>query len=174
VEGDKLYQNSSMSPDIRWEVPQTVDVINPASHKYNAKARYAKTMQRDEVTWGSVPESEADACARLAHSNKAMDCRIGHTSWATSCFGCHVPMKANQRVPQNKFEGALDRNSITYNPQVVRDDVFMLGIDGTVKNNRMAVIRSSSALLAASKREPRMGLLANADRKCGGIQWSGV
>ena len=40
-------------------------------------------------------------------------------------------MKANQRVPQNKFEGGvIDRNFTTYNPQVVRDDVFMLGIDG--------------------------------------------
>jgi len=41
----------------------------------------------------------------LAHDNTAMDCQICHTSWATSCFGCHLPMKANQRVPQNKFEG---------------------------------------------------------------------
>ena len=39
-------------------------------------------------------------------------------------------MKANQRVPQNKFEGVTDRNFTTYNPQVVRDDVFMLARDG--------------------------------------------
>ena len=84
-----------------------------------------------------------------------MDCQICHTSWATSCFGCHLPMKANQRTPQNKFEGVTDRNFTTYNPQVVRDDVFMLGIDGTVKNNRMAVIRSSSAVVVSSQNANR-------------------
>ena len=64
-------------------------------------------------------------------------------------------MKANQRVPQNKFEGVTDRNYTTYNPQVVRDDVFMLGIDGTVKKNRMAVIRSSSAVVVSSQNANR-------------------
>ena len=84
-----------------------------------------------------------------------MDCQICHTSWATSCFGCHLPMKANQRVPQNKNEGVTDRNFTTYNPQIVRDDVFMLGIDGTVKKNRMAVIRSSSAVVVSSQNQNR-------------------
>jgi hypothetical protein len=64
-------------------------------------------------------------------------------------------MKANQRVPQNKFEGVTDRNYTTYNPQVVRDDVFMLGIDGTVKKHRMAVLRSSSAVVVSSQNANR-------------------
>ncbi len=154
-EGERLFQNSTMSPDVRWEVPQTRDVINPASPKYNAKARYAKTLRRDGETWGTVPDSPDQCKNQLAHSNQSMDCQICHTSWATSCFGCHMPMKANQRVAQNKFEGALDRNFTTYNPQVVRDDVFMLGIDGTVKKNRMAVLRSSSAVLVSSQNQNR-------------------
>lgn len=153
-EGDKLYQNSTMSADIRWEVPQTVDVIDPNSPRYNAKARYAKTIERDGQTWGAET-SNADACARMAHNNKSMDCQICHSSWATSCFGCHLPMKANTRTPQNKYEGAVDRNFITYNPQVVRDDVFMLGLDGTVKKNRLAVIRSSSAVIVGSQNNNR-------------------
>jgi hypothetical protein len=37
----------------------------------------------------------------------------------------------------------------------VRDDVFMLGIDGTVKKNRMAVIRSSSAVVVSSQNANR-------------------
>lgn len=64
-------------------------------------------------------------------------------------------MKANQRVSLNKFEGVLNRNFTTYNPQVVRDDVFMLGIDGTVKKNRLAVIRSSSAVVVGSQNQNR-------------------
>ena len=154
-EGDKLFQNSTMSPDMRWEVPQTVDVIDPASTHYNAKARYAKTLQRDGLTWGVAPATESECRGKLAHSNASMDCQICHTAWATSCFGCHLPMKANQRVALNKYEGVVDRNFITYNPEVVRDDVFMLGIDSTVKKHRMAVIRSSSAVVVGSQNANR-------------------
>jgi hypothetical protein len=103
----RLFQNSTMSPDIRWEVPQVVDVIDPWSPNYNPKARYAKTLQRDGEDWGKVPMT-ADECKRtLAHSNENMDCQICHSSWATSCFGCHLPMKANQRVAQNKYEASM-------------------------------------------------------------------
>ncbi len=165
-EGSKLFQQSSMSPDMRWEIPQTIDTIDPLSPHYNPKSAYAKTLRRDGKTWGGIvpttakaPENKPDYSKErrvtLAHDNSAMDCQICHTSWATSCFGCHLPMKANQRVPQNKFEGVTDRNFTTYNPQVVRDDVFMLGIDGTVKKNRMAVIRSSSAVVVSSQNQNR-------------------
>ena len=154
-EGTKLWQQSTMSPDVRWEIPQTIDTIDPLSSHYNPKSAYAKTLQRDGKTWGPVPPESKQSCARLAHDNGAMSCQICHTSWATSCFGCHLPMKANQRVPQNKFEGVTDRNFTTYNPQVVRDDVFMLGIDGTVKKNQMAVIRSSSAVVVSSQNANR-------------------
>src|SRR5213078_1727744 len=158
------------SPEMRWEIPQTIDTIDPLSDHYNPKSAYAKTLRRDGKTWGGVVAGIADpgrantgdnkagitdASYHLAHDNSAMDCQICHTSWATSCFGCHLPMKANQRVAQNKFEGVTDRNFTTYNPQVVRDDVFMLGIDGTVKKNRMAVIRSSSAVVVSSQNQNR-------------------
>jgi hypothetical protein len=169
-EGNQLWQQSSMSPDVRWEIPQTIDTIDPLSPRYNPKSAYAKTLRRDGKTWGGLapvagvgdsgagitdPGYSNQRHVRLAHDNSAMDCQICHTSWATSCFGCHLPMKANQRVPQNKFEGVTDRNFTTYNPQVVRDDVFMLGIDGTVKKNRMAVIRSSSAVVVSSQNANR-------------------
>jgi hypothetical protein len=150
-----LYQYSSMEPDKRWEVPQTIDTINPASPNYNAKSAYAKTLHRDGSSWGDVPADPHERKVKLAHNNEAITCQICHSSWATSCFGCHLPQKANQRIPLNKFEGTLDRNFTTYNPQVVRDDVFMLGIDGTVKNNRMAVLRSSSAVIVSSQNANR-------------------
>jgi hypothetical protein len=153
--GNKLIQYSSMRPDQQWEIPQTVDVIDPASPHYNAKARYAKTLQRDGKTWGIVPATAETRRMQLAHENNNMDCVVCHTSWATSCFGCHLPMKANQHVPLNKFEGVTDRNFTTYNPQVVRDDVFMLGHDSTVKDHRLAVIRSSSAVVVGSQNANR-------------------
>jgi len=153
--GTELYQQSALSPDVTWNIPQTIDVINPLSSHYNAMARYAKTMGRDGTTWGDVPPTREQCKRKLAHDNANMDCQICHSSWATSCFGCHLPMKANERVITNKFEGTVSRNFTTYNPQVVRDDVFMLGLDGTVKGNRLAVIRSSSAVVVGSQNNNR-------------------
>jgi hypothetical protein len=64
-------------------------------------------------------------------------------------------MKANQRVPLNKFEGVTDRNFTSYNPQVIRDDTFQLGVDATYKSNRLAVLRSSSAVIVSSQNANR-------------------
>jgi len=130
-------------------------VINPLSTHYNAKARYAKTLLRDGKTWGDVPATADARRVKLAHDNSKMDCQICHSSWVTSCFGCHLPMKANEKVTTNKFEGTVSRNFTTYNPQVVRDDVFMLGLDGTVKDHRLAIIRSSSAVVVGSQNSNR-------------------
>ena len=152
-ESDKLFQRSTMTPDLRWEVPQTIDTIDPKSSHYNAKSAYAKTLRRDGAVWGDVPDSD---CKRsLAHDNSNISCQVCHSSWATSCFGCHLPMKANQRVALNKFEGVTTRNFTSYNPQVVRDDVFQLGVDSTVKSNRLAVLRSSSAVIVGSQNANR-------------------
>jgi hypothetical protein len=153
-QGNKLFQRSSMAPDLIWEVPQTMDTINPASSHYNAKSAYAKTLMRDGKNWGAVPKPES--CPRdLAHDNSNVGCQICHSSWATSCFGCHLPMRANQRVPSNKFEGTTTRNFTSYNPQVVRDDVFQLGVDASYKSNRLAVLRSSSAVIVSSQNANR-------------------
>jgi hypothetical protein len=195
--GKRLYQQSMMDKNLVWEVPQTLDVIDPSSAQYNPKAAHAKTLRRDGTTWGSLPTSSesqvsnpkseippalptgsprdasgtlkisnhksqisnsdaADAAhASLAHGDANISCQVCHTSWATSCFGCHLPLKANQKVPGNKFEGTTTRFYTSYNPQVVRDDVFMLGKDATYKNNRLAVIRSSSAVIVGSQNANR-------------------
>jgi hypothetical protein len=111
-------------------------------------------LRRDGKVWGDVPVEKK--CPReLAHDNSNISCQICHSSWATSCFGCHLPMRANERVAANKFEGTTTRNFTTYNPQVVRDDVFQLGIDATYKDHRLAVLRSSSAVIVSSQNANR-------------------
>lgn len=151
----RLYQQSNMSPDIRWEIPLTKDTIDPASSHYNPKSAYAKTIHRDGRTWGSIPRDAKECQRDLAHNQEAINCQVCHTSWATSCFGCHLPLQANNYQPTNKFEGNKSRFFTSYNPQVVRDDVFMLGLDGSVKNNQLAVIRSSSAVIVSSQNANR-------------------
>jgi hypothetical protein len=150
-DGKRLIQQSAMEEKLEWEIPQTIDTVNPESEHYNAMSAYAKTLKRDGRNWGAVPDDPAKCGKDLAHSNQEMDCQTCHTSWATSCFGCHLPMEANYKMAANKFEGTTSRNFTSYNPQVVRDDVFMLGKDSTAKGNRMAVLRSSSAVVVGSQ-----------------------
>ena len=147
----KLVQRSMVERDKEWEISQVLDTINPLHPRYNEKARLAKTLRRDGVTWG-----DAGPDAELAHSNERMSCYSCHTSWMTSCFGCHLVMKANAKRPNLHWEGDEDtRNFTSYNFQVLRDDVFMLGLDSTVKKHRIAPVRSSSAVLVASQNANR-------------------
>lgn len=150
-DGKRLIQQSSMDSNIKWEIPQTLDTVTPGSEHYNAMSAYAKTLRRNGKDWGSVPDDPKKCGKELAHSNDSMDCQTCHTSWATSCFGCHMPMEANVKMAANKFEGTTSRNFSSYNPQVVRDDVFMLGLDSTAKGKRLAVLRSSSAVVVGSQ-----------------------
>ena len=95
-----------------------------------------------------------------------MECYTCHTSWMTSCFGCHLPMEANQRAPMLHNEGLYARNYTRYNFQVLRDEVFMLGRDGAVRRGgvdekgnvtagKIVPVRSSSAVVVSSQNQNR-------------------
>ncbi len=80
-----------------------------------------------------------------------MSCYACHSSWNTSCFGCHLPQQANQRKPTLHNEGEITRNYTKYNYQTLRDDVYMLGVDSSTKNNKIVPIRSACAVLVSSQ-----------------------
>jgi hypothetical protein len=138
----RLFQRSMINRDMQWEVIQVKDSITPGSDHYNERAAYAKTIQRNG-TWG-------DAKAGLAHREAQMTCQSCHTSWMTSCSGCHLPQEQNAKTAMQHYEGTETRNYASYNPQVIRTDSFMLGLSGTTKGNRLAPVRSSSALVLSS------------------------
>ncbi len=146
-----IVQNSIVEPGKWWKVTQTADTVTPGSSDYNEKSAYAKTMQRDAKTWGDTSAAEA----RLAHNDSSMTCYACHTSWVTSCAGCHLSMEANRKMPNRHNEGGDSRNFTSYNFQVLRDDIFMLGKDGTVTGHRVAPVRSSSAVLVSSRNQNR-------------------
>ena len=54
-------------------------------------------------------------------------------------------MTANQKTPMLHNEGETTRNYTNYNFMVLRDDVYMLGVDGTVTGNKIAPVRSACA-----------------------------
>jgi hypothetical protein len=64
-------------------------------------------------------------------------------------------MTANQKKPMLHNEGLTTRNYTAYDFQVLRDDGFMLGIDGTVTGHRVAPARSSCAILVSSQNQNR-------------------
>ena len=142
----KLYQRSSLIPDFEWEVSLVKDTVDPDHPRYNPKAARAKLMAKGtSLNWGPGVAKE-----NRAHQDEEMQCSTCHLSWTTSCSGCHLPIEANWKTERLHYEGGETRNFATYNPQVVRDQMFQLGRHSTVKNNVIAPIRSSSALVLSS------------------------
>ena len=145
--GGELIQRSAVTPGLEWKISLTKDVSNRLGPAYNAKADRAHTMSRNtgELTYGAdVPKDQR------AHGEDSMLCYTCHTSWTTSCGGCHLPIQANWKSARNHYEGEETRNYATYNPQVARDQMFQLGIHGDIKGNKVAPVRSSSALVLSS------------------------
>jgi hypothetical protein len=149
-QGDKIIQNSMVEKGLSWEVVQTVDVITPGHPHYNEKAHLAKTVRfgaNGKMVWGDLPGPGEPPCA---HQNENMTCITCHSSWNPSCYGCHLPQKANKKGPQLHNEGLVTRNYVSYNFQTLRDDVYMLARDGDVTGNRINPARSSCAIHAGS------------------------
>jgi hypothetical protein len=147
-----LYQRSMVEKDrAPWEVAQVVDTITPGNPRYSEKSRLAKTLLKDGTTWGGAAANES----QLAHANSRMTCYTCHSSWTTSCFGCHLPMSANRKMPMLHNEGLDTRNYTSYNFEVLRDDIYMLGVDGTVTKNRIAPTRSTCAVVVSSQNQNR-------------------
>ncbi len=147
----KLFQRSMVEESKEWEVVQVLDTITPGNPHFSEKSLRAKTLLRDGSVHGSLPGTDE----QIAHSNAKMTCYACHTSWTTTCFGCHLQMTANVRRPMLHNEGLVTRNYTSYNFQVLRDDAFMLGVDGTVTNHRVAPARSSCAILVSSQNANR-------------------
>jgi hypothetical protein len=61
-----------------------------------------------------------------------------------------LPQKANRKAPSLHNEGDVSRNTVMYNFQTLRDDVYMLARDGIVTGNRVGPARSSCAVHVSS------------------------
>jgi len=147
----KLIQRSMTDEHKEWEVVQTADTITPGNVHFSAKSLRAKLINKDGIVSSQMPDDDT----HLAHGNSSMTCYACHTSWTPTCFGCHLQMTANARRPMLHNEGLLTRNYTSYNFQVLRDDIYMLGVDGTVTGHRVAPARSSCAVLVSSQNANR-------------------
>lgn len=149
--GGKLIQRAIVNPGLEWEVSLVKNTVTPGDSHYNPKAARAKLMSKLSgpgdagMEWGSAVSK-----SNLAHDDEEMACFACHTSWTTSCGGCHLPIEANWKTDRKHYEGGETRNWASYNPQVARDQIFQLGKHGPVKGGIIAPIRSSSALVLSS------------------------
>lgn len=149
--GAKLFQRSMTSENTEWEIVQTRDTVTPGNVHFSLKSFRAKLMSKGGVALSQTPANDG----ALAHGNSSMTCYACHTSWTPTCFGCHLQMTANARRPMLHNEGLITRNYTSYNFQVLRDDAYFLGVDGTVTGHRVAPARSSCAVLVSSQNANR-------------------
>ena len=130
-------------PNREWEVVQTRDTIMPGNVHFSPNSYRAKLMGKS----GEI--------LTAFENDESMTCYACHTSWTPTCFGCHLQMTANVKRPMLHNEGITTRNYTSYNFQVLRDDIYMLGVDGTVTGHRIAPARSSCAVLVSSQNANR-------------------
>jgi hypothetical protein len=145
--GTELYQRSMLDPALEWRMSLVRDSVTPGNPGYNAKAARAKLMGTDTTAQTFNLRTAKDM---LAHSDDKLECYTCHTSWTTSCGGCHLPIEANWKTERHHYEGGQTRNFATYNPQVARDDMFLLGRRELAAGGKIAPVRSSSALVLSS------------------------
>ena len=146
-----MIQRSMSEENKAWEIVQTLDSVTPGNTHFSMKSFRAKLMTKDGSLASQMPQDDE----HLAHANSSMTCYSCHTSWTPTCFGCHLQMTANARKPMLHNEGLTTRNYTSYNFQVLRDDIYMLGVDGTVIGHRIAPARSSCAILVSSQNANR-------------------
>lgn len=141
----RLIQRSATDPKLEWTLSLVKDSVTREHPDFNEKAARAKLLARAGTAFGPGVARES-----RAHNDENMACFTCHLSWTTSCGGCHLPIEANWKTSTHKYEEQETRNYATYNPQVVREDMFQLGRHQTSKGNIIAPIRSSSALILTS------------------------
>ncbi|AGH48022.1 LVIVD repeat protein precursor [Sphingomonas sp. MM-1] len=145
-----LVQRSIVDPKLEWEVSLVKDAVTEGNPHFNLKAARAKLMSREGAETGRYVFGPGVAMEDRAHKDPDMACFTCHLSWTTSCGGCHLPIEANWKTSNHKYDGIETRNFATYNPQVARDEMFQLGRHQTTKGNQIAPVRSTSALVLSS------------------------
>jgi hypothetical protein len=173
----ELIQHSMVHAGRSWVVKQTADTIKPGHPNYNPRSHQAKTIRWSadgELTWGGAPDTNETIDGQcIAHQNNNIGCITCHSSWNPSCFGCHLPQKANKKMPDLHNEGDVTRNLVSYNFQTLRDDVFMLARDGFATGNKINPARSSCAIHVTSYNNAREAIYTQ-QQTISGCGFSGI
>ncbi len=140
----RLYQRSKMTAGVEWPVLQVADVVDPTSPSYNPRAAYAKLIRRDGT--GPLGAERTD----VAHSYDKMECTACHSSWQTTCSGCHLPLDLNVKSKDKHYQNQYSRGYAPYYRQVIRTDMFFLGIGTNNHGNKVTSMRPASAVVVSA------------------------
>jgi hypothetical protein len=141
----KITQHSKTDPKMSWVVKQVVDSLNPASPEYNAAAAKAKLVLKD----GSTGQGTSDA-ASLAHPSSKIECFTCHSSWQTTCSGCHLPLDLNIKSAELHYEGVKSRAYAPYYEQVIRTDMYFFGIGTYNHGGKVSPFRSATSVVVSA------------------------
>ena len=134
-----------------WEVVQVLDTITPGNPHYSEKSRVAKTHAEGWHRLG----------ARRRRRIRARPCQQPHDLLHVPLIVDHQLLRLpsshgrERKAPMLHNEGLTTRNYTSYNFEVLRDDIYMLGVDGTVTNHRIAPTRSTCAVVVSSQNANR-------------------
>ena len=140
----QVYQRSRMVAGLAWQVKQVSDIVNPGKQDYNPKAAYAKLVRKDGSIHFAADRSD------VAHNYDRMECTSCHSSWQTTCSGCHLPLDLNVRAKDKHYDDEFSRGYAPYNQQVVRVDTFFLGIGTTNHGNKVTPFRPASSVIVSA------------------------
>ena len=140
-----IIQHSKTDPKLQWTVKQVVDSLNPASPEYNEAAARAKLVLKD----GSTGKGDSPA-ANLAHSSQKIECFTCHSSWQTTCSGCHLPLDLNIKSAELHYEGVKSRAYAPYYEQVIRTDMYFFGIGTYNHGGKVSPFRSATSVVVSA------------------------
>jgi hypothetical protein len=139
----KIIQHSKTDPKLQWVVKQVVDSLNPAGPEYNEAAARAKLILKD----GTVGQSSS---TNLAHSSQKIECYTCHSSWQTTCSGCHLPLDLNVKSADFHYEGTKSRAYAPYYEQVIRTDMYFFGIGTYNHGGKVTPFRPATTVVVSA------------------------
>jgi hypothetical protein len=142
----QIIEHSMKDPNRSWVVKQVVDVINPASPDYNPRAAYAKLVLRTGAIGSGTSGQEA-----LAHSNSKIMCFTCHSSWQTTCSGCHLPLDVNVKSRDIHYDPQFSKAFAPYWRQVIRTDLYFFGIGTYNQGKTVWPFRPASSTIVSAK-----------------------
>jgi hypothetical protein len=142
----EIIEHSMKDPNKTWVVKQVVDVINPASPVYNPRAAYAKLVLKTGAIGSGTSGPDA-----LAHSHTKIQCFSCHSSWQTTCSGCHLPLDVNVKSRDLHYDPQFSRAYAPYWRQVIRTDLYFFGIGTYNQGKTVWPFRPASSVIVSVK-----------------------
>jgi outer membrane protein OmpA-like peptidoglycan-associated protein len=144
IKDGSVIQHSMTRENVQWVVKQVVDTLNPLSPQYNAKAAYAKLVLRN----GSMGSGSSEE-GNLAHGNSKVECFSCHSSWQTTCSGCHLPLDINVKSRDLHYDPKFSRAYAPYNQQAIRTDLYFFGISTYNQGSKVWPLRPASSTIVS-------------------------